>query len=244
MSIWGDPVMLGHANYGFSLLDRSDAPFITLEEFWNTYTDHDETWGKFDVHGTGATKNNEDEYLHLSKGTWLTADVQGPGGLTIYGMLKTSERPFDYEPLYMVYVKREDGLYAPERESTALIDLFRYDSGTRTDVQVTDFRPSYYSGITALFDTYPYVWHIYALVFDVSGNNIKLFVDGVKKGERTPAYVDRMVCKTLAIASNVSGSGGFAEIAIKYCSVVQKADSDALVIANSENIMSYFGLDE
>ena len=211
--------LVNGVNYSLSLLDLSDAPFISLEELWHTYIEGTATWGSFVTHGTGITRDDTDDCLLLENSTWLTADVLGDGNFTIYGVVRRVST-----------VNNSRALLSINRNTTQ----HSYLGSSRTSTEFFSTNNSY-SNISGVYCT---DWHVYAIAANIENNNIRVFVDGEKKVTPT---VNGMICEMFSVSAHADGTL-WQKTAIKYCAVVQKADSDELIAANTGKIMDYFGL--
>ena len=204
-----------------SLLDMSDAPFISLEEFWDTFMDGDEAWGNFITHGTGLARNESEACLSITNGTWLTADVLGEGTFTVY--IVCQDPATQSTAKAMMCVKRNDTQ-----------NSYFASNGTNTHFYHTN---NSYSNISG---TNPSFWHVLSLAFDISSGNISAYTDGVYKVTSTVVGV---LPEMLSLAAKADGALVQA-LDVKYCAVVQKTEVQGEIIANQQKIMQYFGLGE
>lgn len=204
-----------------SLLPVNDKPFISLEEFWDTFMDGDEAWGNFITHGTGLARNESDACLSITNGTWLTADVLGEGNFTVYIVCKDPATQNNAKA--MMCVKRNDTQ-----------NSYFASYGTNTHFYSTNNNYSNMSGINAS------LWNVLSLSIDLSSGDIRVYANGVYKFTVTVAGV---LPQMLSLAAKADGAQVQA-LDVKYCAVVQKMEVQGEIIANHQKIMQYFGLGE
>ena len=205
-----------------SLLDISDAPFIVLEEFWDTFVDGISKWGAFDIHGSQIERDDENECIRLGSNTWLSADVLGNGNFTIYGLAKTTYRTMNNKALFVV--NRNSGQHSG---ITTYYDATQLRKDNSTSTSINGPRGN---------------WNCSAASFDIENGVIFGRCNNNDGGSRYTGVTD-MVCDLFTVGAYSDGSV-WQTVDLKYCAIVSRVDTDDQIKANQQKIMQYFGLGE
>ena len=204
-----------------SLLDMSDAPFISLEEFWDTFVEGDETWGQFTANGSVITRDEDGECILLENNTYLTAEVLGEKNFTVYCVCLRPTTSNNFRPFFSL-----------RRNNTQHMSIGTYGTGSQ-------FKPT--NNNTYNLSTICTDWHVFAVSADVQNGTYNVYVDNTYYNSL--AFADYVFHGVLSVGANDDGTE-WRKIALKYCAVTQKADSKEIVDKNIQKIMQYFGLGE
>lgn len=200
-----------------TILSASVFSNIISEGFSKNYKSGDTNLGNITIYGNPTIQTDLSLLMDQST-TYASCPISADISQTVYGVLKANT--------YTNWGR----LLSIRSASASRKDSFICARSSENSIGY-----GVYSDDTTKTGVYSTAKHVYAISADISTGNVKFFVDGTYLGENTftnlgiPYWVSKL---------NESISANF-----YYGAVVSGQESNETIIANMQNIMTYYGIE-